>query len=125
MTLAVIIALTLLGLLSVFQIALILGAPLGRFAWGGQHRLLPPKLRIGSVISIIIYAIFAIFTLNKASILSWISQGNVLNITLWIIFAYLVLGVFMNAVSRSKPERYTMTPVALILAICLFIIASS
>ena len=31
----------LLGLLTLLQICLILGAPLGAFAWGGQHRVLP------------------------------------------------------------------------------------
>jgi hypothetical protein len=37
---------------------------------------------------------------------------------------YLLLGVAMNALSRSKPERWTMTPVALVLAGCAFVLAS-
>ena len=49
------IALTvILALLAVFQLALVLGAPLGRFAWGGTHRVLPARLRIGSAVSIVI-----------------------------------------------------------------------
>ena len=47
----------LLALLAVFQLALALGAPLGHFAWGGAHRVLPRRLRIGSLVSIVIYAV--------------------------------------------------------------------
>lgn len=47
-----ILACALLAGLAVFQGALITGAPLRRMAWGGQHRVLPANLRIGSAISI-------------------------------------------------------------------------
>jgi hypothetical protein len=50
--LAAIVACAVLAGLTVFQAALIAGAPLGRFAWGGQHDVLPAKLRIGSAVSI-------------------------------------------------------------------------
>ena len=42
---AAIAACILMAALAVFQAALIAGAPLGRFAWGGQHDVLPAKLR--------------------------------------------------------------------------------
>lgn len=42
----------LLALLAVFQLALAAGAPLGRLAWGGQNRVLPTRMRIGSVASV-------------------------------------------------------------------------
>ena len=41
------------------------------------------------------------------------------------VFGYLTLGVVMNAISRSKPERYAMTPVALALALLALLIALS
>lgn|GEM_PF-4458091 len=41
-------------------------------------------------------------------------------VILSIFLLFLVFGVFMNAVSRSKPKRYTMTPVAFLLAIAFF-----
>lgn len=124
MILAAYISLTLLGLLVLFQILLIAGAPLGHFAWGGQHKVLSAKLRVSSVFSIGIYAFIAALIASKAGVWHLIPQGSFLNIALWVVFAYLVLGVGMNAISRSKPERYTMTPVALALAICLFFVAN-
>ena len=36
---------------------------------------------------------------------------------------YLALGVLMNAISRSKLERFIMTPVALVLAILALVVA--
>lgn len=119
------IALIILSLLAVFQAALIAGAPLGHYAWGGKHKVLPRKFRLGSYISIFIYIFFAVLIVSKVDLLPIISRGALLDVALWIVFIYFVIGVFMNAVSRSKPERYTMTPVALVLAACLFFVASS
>jgi len=52
-----------LAALAVFQFALALGAPLGRFAWGGYHTTLPANLRIGSLVAIAIYALLALIIL--------------------------------------------------------------
>ena len=57
---------SLLGGLAVFQVLLIAGAPLGRFAWGGQNAVLPARLRIGSAVSIVLYAVFAVLMLQVA-----------------------------------------------------------
>ncbi|UOY02949.1 hypothetical protein [Blastococcus sp. PRF04-17] len=58
MTAAVVVS-VLLGALAVFQIGLVLGRPWGRLAWGGGHRVLPTGYRIGSAISVVIYAVNA------------------------------------------------------------------
>lgn len=124
MTIAATIILVVLALLAVFQLVLIAGAPLGRFAWGGQHVVLPPRLRIGSAVSIIIYAFIALIVADKAGLTQVMGTGNFLNISLWVVTVYLALGIGMNAISRSKFERYTMTPVATLLTICLGIVAA-
>ncbi len=41
----------------------------------------------------------------------------------WVLFAYLVLSVFANAVSRSPVERWTMTPTSAALAAATFVVA--
>lgn len=123
MLIAALISLTLLGLLAFFQILLIAGVPIGKFAWGGQHKTLPPKLRISSIVSIGIYAFIAVLIVSKAGLWQVIPEGTFLTVSLWVVFGYFVLGVGLNAISRSKAERYTMTPASLVFAICLFIIA--
>jgi hypothetical protein len=105
-TIAAVVGVAVLGCLAVLQLLLITGAPLGRFAWGGQHDVLPTRLRIGSAVSIALYALFAVLMLE--------------GVALWVLTAYFALGIVLNAVSRSRPERLVMTPVAVVLAaVCL------
>ena len=117
------IACALLAALTVFQVSLIAGAPLGHFAWGGQHRVLPPRLRVGSATSIVLYALFAWILLERAGVTGVFGPAAWIRIAAWVLVAYLALGVGMNALSRSKPERYTMTPVAAVLLMTALIVA--
>ena len=116
-------ACALLAGLTIFQGALIAGAPLGRAAWGGQHRVLPAKLRIGSALSIAVYALFAYAALAKAGLVPLLVNESFTAVTIWVMTAYFVLGVFMNGISRSKPERLIMTPTTLALAALYLVLA--
>jgi hypothetical protein len=108
--------------LAVFQIALAAGAPLGRFAWGGAHERLPAGFRLGSLASILIYGACAGIILDRAG-LAEVVGDDVSRIGAWVIAGFFTLGVVMNAISRSKPERFTMTPVALVLAASAYVVA--
>src|ERR671917_227371 len=72
---AAVVGVVLLAALAVFQTALICGAPLGRFAWGGQHVVLPSRLRIGSAVSLVLYALFALLVLQAAGVVSLLPGG--------------------------------------------------
>jgi hypothetical protein len=102
-------------LLAVFQLALACGAPLGRFAWGGGHRVLPPRLRVGSVVSILIYALIDVIAWDRVGAID-VFPEPFSEVAMWVVFAYFTLGIVMNAVSRSRPERFTMVPVTIVLA---------
>ena len=102
-----------------FQALLSAGQPLGRFAWGGQHAVLPTGLRVGSAVSIVLYAGFAVLILCAAGALSVLPEGFV-EVAIWVLTGYFALGIGLNAISRSRPERLVMTPVVLVLAaVCL------
>jgi hypothetical protein len=111
-----------LALLAVFQLALALGAPLGRFAWGGQHRRLPVRLRVGSAISILIYALIALVAWDRVGAVD-VFPDPISQVAMWVVFGYFTLGILLNAVSRSAPERYTMVPVTIVLAALSLLIA--
>ena len=51
--------------------------------------------------------------------MNWITWAS------WIFVGYLALGVGMNGISRSLPERLTMTPLILVLAVLALIVALS
>ena len=87
------------------------GMPLGRFAWGGQHEKLPKNLRVGSALAPVTYAVIGVFVVSKAGILQVITNEAVLSVGVWVMFAFFAVGTLMNGISRSRPERYIMTPV--------------
>ena len=116
-TLAAVVASVLLAGMAVFQLLLVAGRPLGRFAWGGQHEVLPRTLRIGSVVSVVSYAAIA-WLLWRA-----VAQPEDAQPWMWFLTGFFGLGVVMNAVSRSRPERLVMTPIVLVLAVSCLLIA--
>ena len=111
-----------LAALAVFQLALVFGAPLGRFAWGGAHRVLPARLRVGSAVSIVIYALIDVIAWDRVGAID-VFPEPFSEVAMWVIFGYFVLGILMNAISRSKPERNLMVPVSIVLAVLSFLIA--
>ena len=121
-TLAIWAALVLCSSLALFQAALALGAPLGRVAWGGQYETLPVGLRVGSVISMAIYVALILCILKLWGRKSPISAKTA-RISIKIFGYFLILGVLMNAISRSHLEAIVMAPTALILCLSLLHIA--
>ena len=121
---AAVLACLILAALAVFQALLIAGRPIGRFAWGGQHDVLPRNLRIGSAVSILLYAVFAIIILERAGI-SDVLPDVVAEVGIWVLTAYFALGIIMNGISRSKPERNLMTPVCIILTLLCLVVTLS
>jgi hypothetical protein len=119
---AAVVSLVLLGALAVFQGLLAAGQPLGRFAWGGQHEVLPADLRIGSAVSIALYAVFVLLILEAAGGPDLLPDG-VAAVGIWVLTGFFVLGVPMNAASRSRRERLVMTPVVAVLAACCLALA--
>lgn len=120
---AALLATVILAGLAIFQTALIAGAPIGRFAWGGSHNVLPMQLRVGSMISIVLYVLFALLILEKADVTNLVQSNQAVDVAMWVSTGYFFVGILANAASRSKPERNLMTPVALALAV-LFLIVS-
>jgi len=120
MTLAIPLAFcALLGILAVFQLLLIIGLPLGRFAWGGQNAVLPVRLRVGSAVSILVYAALAAVALGRAGVVSFIpAPANA--VAMWVVASYLLLSVLPNLASKSRNERSVMVPVSSALAALAF-----
>ena len=113
----------LFGIIAIMTVLVACGLPLGEFTMGGQHKILPKKFRLASVVSVAIQ-IFAIIIILQAGgfIPLWLS----FKVTKYICFffaAYLSLNTIMNMISKSKKEKYVMTPISLIAGICFWITA--
>ena len=113
----------LFGIIAIMTVFVACGLPLGEFTMGGQHKILPKKFRLASVVSVAIQ-IFAIIIILQAGgfIPLWLS----FKVTKYICFffaAYLSLNTIMNMISKSRKEKYVMTPLSLIAGICFWITA--
>lgn len=113
-----------LGLVSLFQIALIAGAPMGEYAFGGQNPgKLPTKFRIGSVFTLAIYVGIIGHMLAQLGILPKMLPAGLNSAANWAIFGLNLLSLVMNAISRSKKERDMWVPVALLLSVASYFVA--
>jgi hypothetical protein len=106
-----------------FEIALALGAPLGRAAWGGQSAELQPGLRIASVGSAALLVFAALIVLGRVgSRLSPLPETFCRRGT-WVLVGVLTLGTLMNLASPSVWERSLQAPIALVMAVLCFVVA--
>jgi hypothetical protein len=112
-----IVALVLLGLLVVFQLALALGAPWGRAAYGGQHTgVLPTQFRVASAAAVVVWAAIALVVARRAGLAIWSPLPvSWLPVVVWVVVGLMVIAVVMNAITPSALERAIWLPFSLML----------
>ncbi|MBB3666117.1 hypothetical protein FB384_005078 [Prauserella sediminis] len=115
-------ALAVLAGLTVMQLLLIGGRPVGEYAWGGQHRVATPRLRQAAVVAVVLYAGFALLLLSRAGVLHG-GDTTAIAAATWVLFAYCASSIALNAISRSRRERIVQTPVSMLLALGVLVIA--
>ncbi len=109
--------------IAAFQVALALGAPLGRAAWGGAYdQELPTGLRIASGVAVAVWVLAALIVLGRAGIGVVPLPYGVLRWGTWVLVGLLFVGALLNIASSSEWERFSWGPVALIEGVlCLFV----
>lgn len=107
----------------VLSILIICGLPLGELTMGGQYKVFPPKLRIVLVAQLVLQMFFVVIILQMGGFIPLWFSGNVTRIICIVMAAYLSLNTVMNFISKSKKERYIMTPLSFVSAICFWIMA--
>jgi hypothetical protein len=106
----------------IFQLLLAVGLPLGNMAWGGNHRILPLKLRISSLLSAGLFILAAVVFLQKAKIISVFTWDLGVNILAWFFVLLFGLSILGNLKSNSGLEKKIMTPVAITLTVLCLIL---
>ena len=120
------VAAALLVVVIVFQIALALGAPLGKAAWGGLHEgVLPKRLRIASgLAAFLVYPFIIVVVLGSVGVIDVDFLPRNGSVVMWMLSGLFALGGLANLVSRSTRESYW-APVSIAIAICCASIASA
>jgi hypothetical protein len=122
-TAAIIIAIVQI-LVALFQLALVLGAPMGEYAFGGQNvGKLPPRFRIGSSISFVVLLAIAGHYFAQAGVFTPLLAPDLNSVVNWVLVGFNVLGLIMNAISRSKKERTMWVPVLLLSVVLAVVVA--
>ncbi len=105
--------------LALFQIAIVLGAPLGEYAYGGQHQgKLPIGFRVASVASAIFALAVAGHYLAQLGVLGMLlpSEWNV--IVNWALVGFTGLSAVANNLTQSAKEKrlWGSTTIAMLIA---------
>lgn len=110
-------------LVAILYALLALGFPYGEFAMGGKYTVMPLKLRIACGFSVFIQLFAIIIILQTANLIpNFFSIGTTRGICFFFA-AYLTINTILNGFSNSKKEKWIMTPMALLTALCFWITA--
>jgi hypothetical protein len=115
--------LVLTALVVLFQLALAAGAPWGELTVGGTFPgQLPIRMRLAAAGSAVLLIAFAAIVIARAGLglRRWERASRWL---IWLVVAYSVVGVLLNAATPSPRERALWLPVTVTLAICALIVA--
>lgn len=124
MAAAAYLAVALLLVLTAFQMALALGAPVGQAWWGGRFQgKLPPALRAASAANALaVYPAAITYVLASARVVDAHGLPGAGAVAMWVLVGFFSLGTSANLGSRSPVERLW-SPVSLTLAVCCALIA--
>ena len=110
--------------IAIFQVLLSLGYPLGEYAMGGLYKVLPNKLRIISAFNAMLLIFMGFVFLHHANVFD-VFLFLPTDILVWVITIFLGINSLANLVSRSKKERFVMTPLSSVaFVLCLYIAIS-
>jgi hypothetical protein len=108
-----------------FQVALALGAPFGRAAFGGAHAgTLPEEFRVVCAVAAGLWALAALHVLSRGGVIRRIRRLADSHIT-WVLAGLTAVGALMNAASSSPWERFGWAPYTLGLSILCVLLTRS
>ena len=107
----------------ILSILLLCGLPLGELTMGGQNKVFPKKLRILLVTQLVLQIFFVVIILQMGGHMPLWFSYSVTRIICIIMAVYLSLNTIVNFISKSKKEKYIMTPLSLVSAVCFWITA--
>lgn len=122
-TISALLFVTLVAAVTVFQVALVLGAPLGEFTLGGKYRgRLPAAIRLVPALSALLLCGFAAVVVARAG-LAFPELSGPAPVLIWLVVAYCAVGALANFFTPSQRERAIWFPVVLLMLITSFIVA--
>ncbi|MFM1845054.1 MAG: hypothetical protein RI917_372 [Actinomycetota bacterium] len=92
--------------LALFQLAIVLGAPLGEYAYGGQQSgVLAIRFRVASALSFLIGLAIAGHYLAQLGVLPQLLEPDLNQLVNWGIVVFNVPAAILNNITRSEKEK--------------------
>lgn len=107
----------------ILSILLICGFPLGELTMGGRYKgVWPKELRILAIGQLLVQLFALYILLSAGAIVPMVFSKRVTQIICFIFAVFFVSNTFMNFFSKSKKEKYIMTPMSAIEVICFLVV---
>ena len=103
-------------LLSIFHVLVLVGVIPSDFIWGGQIDGAEGNLFTMEIISLAVTIFFIFITYVKIKSLTSGKYVKLINILVWVIFAYMILNTLGNLASGVTTEKLIFTPISLLIA---------
>lgn len=104
-------------LLVAFQLAIALGAPLGRAAFGGYVEQPGAELRAASVVATVVWSAAALIILRRVGFGVWAPlPRRALPAAVWVLVGLAIFAILPNAITESPLERAVWLPYCIVQA---------
>lgn len=103
---------------ALFQLALVLGAPMGEYAFGGQTPKLPAKYKLASAVSFFVMLAIAGHYLAQLGVFTPVLGATGNSVVNWVLVGFFALAAIMNNITKSEKEKrlWGSTTIAMLLA---------
>ena len=98
------------SIIIILSLLIICGLPLGELTMGGQYKIFPKKLRGALFVQLILQIFFIIILLQTGRLIPLFFSYKTTRIICIVMAVYLSLNTVMNFISKSRKEKYIMTP---------------
>lgn len=109
---------------ALFQLAIVLGAPVGEYAYGGQHQgKLPTGFRVASVFSMAVMIALAGHYLAQIGLFTPLLDAGGNAIANWVFVGFFALSALMNNISKSEKEKRVFGSVTIAMLLSAILVA--
>ncbi|EKQ56115.1 MULTISPECIES: hypothetical protein [unclassified Clostridium] len=101
--------------MALLQLSITFGAPFGEYVLGGQNKVLPKKMRFTSGTFFCIFTFIGMAYLQRGDILHMGFNSMFMKIVIIVNTLFLAYAIVGNGIlTKSKKEKYVMTPFSII-----------
>ena len=108
---------------ALFQLALVLGAPMGEYAFGGQSPKLPAQYRFSSAVSFLVMLAISGHYIAQLGWLEPLLEPDLNVIINWVLVGFFALSAIVNNLTKSEKEKRLWGGVTIAMLLCSIIVA--